>query len=954
MKNEPSSKHKTSVVTIILVLLAVIGYFVFSTSQDQSFSTHNIDENKTALAVENKLTSKSKLPSSKKKVIPSVSPLIIGQSNKSFSGKMKDLVVSPDGQTLAVSTMLEGYLFHVYFVNAVDNTIIHKVAFESYLYAMTFVGDDKLVLREATENSENKITVYDIQAQEIIHTFNAPAAYGGPLVTSADGRLFVGANYDIYRLEEDNLSASDISRIVQNVADNNFENIKKIFNPETSWQKEYKNFLSKISGETIESYDDVIKHTEKLSQAAQNLVDNNFVGLNEIDNTNNLQKMARYQYLARKLADNNFAPFKRAFTPVNSRKMESYKKYLSESTGETIESYDDVIKHAAKIKADFHNRADKEDTNSLAESFRYMGMDNDILIFDVNNGKFVDVIENVCRSGFKVDGLLLNNSKNELVILDRPTEDYGNMPASGDNYQAITRYDLNSFKAIQTLKNKSEQLITDDYIKWGSESALIGVCSVDFKKSTVVRSHLRSFDVDYFTGKLYRIYKGAEVRHGGRVFMVGGEEPEQGIVCENVDSGEELFRVKLELVFDHIRVNPSTNELLLWKKGDSTYKRFDLATKKLKEDSYTGFMSIPYQLFFKGDNELIIEESNNFHSYDLTSGTNLGKFYFDKDMSGNSTKSFLIANEKNLLTGGLRDGKAYILDLENGKKVRSIGDGYTDGGFASDYGLETLHVNKKADLTALKLSYRNELAVHKISSGEKIFSLESDDWKIGGRQNVYVQFNDSGSLMYLGDNGYGSKSAPNSGIYDLDSGTKNTFTLKNGKEVSIIYDMVVNEKANLIFVRTVDGKAHYAGVWDATTGKCIKEIDSLVDRNAMFRRRSAKTLVEGISDDGKYLLTVNGAYDINNDSFVWNWQNTSDGLKPSGVITFDEDQSTIVNLSDELITVKDLMSGETLKQFRLVLPEDESPSITGGIWSSATNKLVLTLKEPEVWILSLE
>ena len=590
-----------------------------------------------------------------------------------------------------------------------------------------------------------------------------------------------------------------------------------------------------------------------------------------------------------------------------------------------------------------------------ADGRLFVAADNDgkiaVLIYDINTGKSIGVIENVCRSGFTIESLKMNDNANELVIVDRH-DSPGNNGTNGI-YQEIVRYDLNTFMPVQTLQNKARWvMIYDDYFQWSSKNTLLGSRRIDFNEAKIGPSHLGSFAVDQRAGKLYRVYKGGEVRRNGIIFA-DIEAEEQGIVCETLDYKAEFFRVKLDVAFDHIRLNSSTNELLLWKNGASTFARFDIGTQKLKEDSSPGFASSPYQLFFKGNHELIVEESSYFHTYDLATGISNGKFYFDKNTVGNRAKSFLINNERSVLTGGVQDGKAYILNLENGEKVKSIGAGYLDGG-ADSYGLETIHVNKHADLVALKLSYEDKLAVHKISSGEKIFSLKSDGWKTGGGQNVHVQFNDSGTLMYLGDYGDSSEAMSYSGIYNLYSGMKSSFKLKNGKSLRMTYNLVVNERANLVFMKAFDDETISAGIWDATTGKCVKEIKSSDDFEVMQGFKSSKIPVKGISDDGQYLLTVNGAYDIDNDRFIWNWQNTSDGLKSSGTTIIDETQSTIVNVSYDLITVKDMLSGETLKQFRLVLPEDKSASsITGGIWSSAINKLVLKFKEPEVWILDL-
>ena len=114
-------------------------------------------------------------------------------------------------------------------------------------------------------------------------------------------------------------------------------------------------------------------------------------------------------------------------------------------------------------------------------------------------------------------------------------------------------------------------------------------------------------------------------------------------------------------------------------------------------------------------------------------------------------------------------------------------------------------------------------------------------------------------------------------------------------------------------------------------------------------RKLYKTHIEAISNDGNFLITKNGVIDIANDRFMWNWKNGS----PSGMTIIDETQTKIINIEFDLITVKDLLTGKTLEKFHLVRPNDKSYNILGGIWSSETNKLVLKLKEPEVWILDL-
>ena len=852
MENKASSKSKASVVSVILILMALIGYFLFSTPQNQSFPSYNIEKNEVTEITQPTPVIKQKLKPTTKKIIPKISPLSIGQPGISFSGKIRNIIVSPDGQTLAVATVLGEDLFHIYLVDSYRNKINDKIVVDRYLSAMVFAGSDKLVFRHSLDNT-HKIIIYDILGQEIINEIDVALPYGAPLASSVDGRLFVAACDDLYQLKNKGHVSAGFKSSIQKSA-------------------------------TIE--------------------------------------LERY---------------KKAFTSDNTQWIKGSKAALYENFGINVEDYNDLLRQSEKIKKAFYDQVIQGDSRYLAHALHNSNTGNDILIFDLNTGKLTGVIEDVFRPGFKGEVLLFNETKNELVVIDKPKSSSSHKSTSKNNYQTISRYDLASLKLIQTLKNKSSKMIKEGSVKLGTKDNLLGRFEVDFKNSTVSPGHLYIFAIDYKNARLYRSYPGI-----------------QRLLCKNLNTENKLFQIeKVGREYDHIRINPVTNELILWKNGESIYARFDLANKKLIEDVQESFSSIPYQLFFKGNNELIVEESNNFHTYDLTSGVRSSTFHFDKNARIKNPKSFIINNDKNLLTGGCRDGKAHLLDLKNGERIKSLGEGYVGGrNFYS--GLETMHINAHADLAALKLSFKDKLAVHKISSGEKVFSLKSAGWIIGRRQNVHVQFNDSGSLMYLGDNGYGSKSVNNSGIYDLDSGTKNTFTLKNGKEVSVIYDMVVNDKADLIFMRTVDDKTHYTGVWDATTGKCVKEIKSSDDFEVMQGFKPSKIPVEGISNDGRYLLTANGAYDIDNDRFVWNWQNTSDGLKPSGTTIIDETQLTIVNISHDFITVKNALSGKTLKQFRLVLPEDKSvSSITGGIWSSEINKLVLKLKEPEIWIFDL-
>ena len=857
----------------LVVILAVTGYFLFSASQDQSFSTHKIEKNEASKVIQPKVLSKKKFKASPKQVIPEIHPIVIGQSNLAFAGKIEDITVSPDGQAMAVLTRMEGTTYYIYLVDARENKLINKVIIDNFVSVISFAGNDQLVFREHPREDFNKITIYDIRASQVLHELTIPAIYGGPLASSRHGKLYVSGCYEFY-----------------------------------SFQNE---------GKLSEMFDKF--HQKRINDC--------------------------------------FDSFKKDFASENPQKIELSKNQLK-YVGLEVENYDDFIKNKTKIKNAIADKFFALDPKDLMRSFNESRVDDDILVFDLNSGQLSDVIENVPRYGFYIQGLLLNDDKNELVILDSANPQILRSKGSKERHQTITRYDLSTSRTIQTIKNMIHPILSTTYLKWGNKDTLLGSKIIDFNESKIERNHLRSFDFDSKSGKVYRVYKGAEGRDNGNVFLIGGEDPEQGIVCEDPYSGKEFFRIKLDRTFDHIRLNPFTNELILWKEGSSSYVRFDLDNQKLVEESKDGFSSIPYQIFFKGNSDLLVEESNNFHTFDLKSGTETGKFHFDKNTQHNTSKSFIINNDKNLLTGGCQDGKAHILNLDNGKKIKSIGEGYLDNGGSADYGLEYINLNKQADLVALKLNYRGRLDVHKISTGEKIFSLKSDSWKHGtadnsSEKNIYTKFNDSGSLMYLADNGNNS-AVTKSGIYHLQSGDHKPFTLKSGKEVSLIYDMIVNEEANLVFMRTMHSYfTHHTGIWNATTGKCIKEFKSLVDVEYIYKTNSAKIVVEGISDDGKYLLTRSGAYDIENDCFAWNWQDISDEHKPSGTTIIDETHTTVINIWNEIITIKDIISGEILQQFRLILPEGNLPSINGGIWSSEINKLVLKLKEPEVWILDL-
>ena len=521
----------------LAVILAVIGYFLLSTSQDQSFSTHEIEKNKTLETAKVSLVIKKKSQPSPKKNIRSVSPLIIGQAGISFSGKIKDLIVSPDGQTLAVLTELKNSS-HIYLVNAYDKTIDHKIVSNyNSTYDMNFVGNDKLVFTRSLRIDSNEIIVYDLIAQQIIHEFTAPMYRD--LTVSADGNLFVSASHDAYRFKNEGVLPTEFNQLVQNHINDSFEEMKEVF----------------ASGNT----DDI----------------------------------------------------------------EEYKDFIPKISGDTIESHADVVTHAAKIKAELYDELLERGSDFLITLFRESIIHDDILIFDVNTGKLTEVMESACSLGSSVEDLLFNDDKKELVVIESPWR------YTRDNTQTINRYDLKSLQPIQTLKNETKRVIFGDFLKWGHGDVLLGrQINIDFNKSKIKRGHLQIFDVDRHNGKLYTTYKAGEHHYKGRVIKYYGEGTPQWIVCEDLVSGEKLFKVKLlDVEFNHIRVNSITNELLLWKKGASNFASFDLASQKLKEDSRLGFTSSPRQLFFKENNELIVEESNNFHTYDLRSGVNYGRFF---------------------------------------------------------------------------------------------------------------------------------------------------------------------------------------------------------------------------------------------------------------------------------------------------------------------------------------
>ena len=88
----------------LALILTLTGYIFFS-NLNKPFSGYDLAKNEILeTAQSNPVVNLKSPPSSKEKVIPSVSPLIIGQSGMSFSGTIEDLKVSPDGQTLAVLT----------------------------------------------------------------------------------------------------------------------------------------------------------------------------------------------------------------------------------------------------------------------------------------------------------------------------------------------------------------------------------------------------------------------------------------------------------------------------------------------------------------------------------------------------------------------------------------------------------------------------------------------------------------------------------------------------------------------------------------------------------------------------------------------------------------------------------------------------------------------------------
>ena len=625
--------------------------------------------------------------------------------------------------------------------------------------------------------------------------------------------------------------------------------------------------------------------------------------------------------LEEKLAnfDKKVNQLKTVFSSGDSKNIELVKEQFSRKTGTKVEKFEDLKPYIDKERTELKGKSIKRAEQDL--QYKVLSKDDDILVFELESGELLKAFENVTRSKanneYEVDAIGFSNDTSKMLIVDSWSGSKGNsMDRSG---QVVREYDVNSGMLVReiSLKGASDLIRAKDreeIFQLNENEYLVSQHVVNFEKGKVTKT---------FKGK------GRSNKRNTKFYNLNGKK----LDIYSLPNFELIQTIDLPNTYNQLTLNLDESELLLWKYGSSRYNRLKLATGEIIKESTQGHSSIPGSVNFISSGRLLVHESNCFHVYDVNTGEEITRYPQGFYLNGARVK--VLGHGANVLFGGTGNGKLNLVSLEDGSLLKSYGQGK---GAVSQF-----YLNESAGLVALKKEYRKEVEIYDLHTGEKLSSFDWLDYK----GNVYltdIVFSNNGTRMYVGDNCW--ESARHSGIWDPQTGQKLTpFILKDGTEAVGISSMIFNSKKDKVFLSTFNKETRisHSGIWDTQSGKCLIEIN---------RQSVANIQIQALSDDGKFLISKQGTYDIDAEEMVWKWDPQGEKVVNS-VSVFSKDKLSLLRVSKNKISIYDSLSGELLQVYEINYPGFEKLNVSWVVWDNETGKLALTHKGTSVYIFDL-
>ena len=567
---------------------------------------------------------------------------------------------------------------------------------------------------------------------------------------------------------------------------------------------------------------------------------------------------------------------------------QKYFAYVSKKAGRKITTLEDVISLGQEEEAKYAERELAWKRSKLRESVSEKN--NDLLIFNPYKGELVGVIEDIFKekkergiSYTKVGPIGIFDDESKLLVISGNT---------------INEYDCGTNKLLNNYVFDNEAGKTLSNLPAGEK-----IIQLD-KHEFLIGKYVFNLD----TKEITKAFPSNDI-------LVNQQQDtlycktDKKLLCYSLAGKQLQFEVKFQGRSETMCFNPDQTEILIARM--SRIERYNIETREILNSDKDGFTSSPTDALFSKFGELVIKEKGKIHIYDSQNGTKMNT------QSINKWINLLIGGDLSQALCVSSDGIS-ISDFINGEKVKNFGAK-----------VKSRHLGTISEKNSLIASSEEDKTVfYDYRTGEELASFNSDCNAIG----------DNG-IAYLA-NGNGVEP----GAYDPRTGEKlYSFKLKDGSIPEEVPDLIINEKANLVYLDWIISDRGTPGIWNLDTGECIKVFEK--DKKP-YAQVIETCEVLRIMDNGKYLITNKGLYDIEEEKLIRTIKDNEISGNIFGTTThngissqFSDDLKSLLFINKHIITIKNVLTGKVKKSFKIDYPGIENELIKKMSWDK--NKLVL-------------
>lgn len=619
--------------------------------------------------------------------------------------------------------------------------------------------------------------------------------------------------------------------------------------------------------------------------------------------------------------------------PIDNNKIKELrdkaKTDLEKMTPEEKEKYKNFLK-----KRQIEIRDEKELLERISEGkifmykqeilnkAKYSGM-TDLMAFDTRTGEQTFTFE---KAGRTVEGNMydiggISISPDASIIICHDNLRQGKTGQPDNSPPMVTVYDFESQKKLYQWSMPAGYNWPKNQIKLiDNERVLFG----DIMK---IGGNCLSLILNVADGSVIRELPGKSILSPDRKTVITYQDDSLHIIDTETwkEKGTPITMGEHKWV-NGLAISPDSKWLIGTLSNRNMLLIYNLQTEQLvspKEDSH---QSTPNWLDFSSDGSLLVSDEDYIYHYDGATGQSLNGYTIN--VWNRYANKVITPDGKQLLNPGSQSSAPELLDAVTGTLLHKFNGGSVETLFMSEDGRYAAAKRERGGLDFLDLQNRKPLCTITNGEGQCIWN-KSGDMVFIARGATGAVSTSTGQQIFRFQSVEGNEIEAAGEIAYSSSG--NMIYVKYIKQIPIKYDPVTKQQTG--------GPLNMYFLCSATNGNFVRSLPDL-------------SSPVDFSDDGRLLLSPDGAVDVATGEWIWKFKSKEGD---QGVRQLSRSKRFLSAFGKEnSIRIYDAETGKMLQNCRVEMPEGMSLNVQKAVWSQEDKRMAITLKgRPEVVLVEL-